>query len=103
VPDESTSESHQAVATLLTGPHNYAIVQLPGRRFPGVVVQGDSLSILCEQASNVARLAAGSPAHEEAEQLFAALNAVLLSYVEVLDARSIPLPFKYPLHGLGDA
>jgi hypothetical protein len=28
---------------------------------------------------------------------------VLLSYVEVLDARSIPLPFKYPLHGLGDA
>jgi hypothetical protein len=104
VPDQTDADSPQEVATLLTGPHNYAIVQLPGRRFPGVVVQGDSLSILCEQASRVARLAVtGTPAHAEAEQLLGALNAVLLSYVDVLDARSIPLPFKYPLHGLGDA
>jgi hypothetical protein len=31
---------------LLTEPTNYAVVQLPGRAFPGVVFQGDSLNIL---------------------------------------------------------
>ena len=39
-------------AQLLTKPTNYAVVHLPGRRFPGVVVQGDSLH------SHVRRLAA---------------------------------------------
>ncbi|MDK1388631.1 hypothetical protein QN224_24790 [Sinorhizobium sp. 8-89] len=29
---------------LLTEPTNYAIVQLPQRKFPGVVFQGDSLN-----------------------------------------------------------
>ena len=37
-------------ARLLTPPHNGAVVQLPDRAFPGVVVQGDSLQILCELA-----------------------------------------------------
>lgn len=33
-------------ARLLTPAVNYAVVQLPGRHFPGVVVQGDSLHSL---------------------------------------------------------
>jgi hypothetical protein len=33
-------------AKLLTSSHNYAVVQLPGRQFPDVVFQGDSLHIL---------------------------------------------------------
>jgi hypothetical protein len=33
-------------AKLITRPHNYAVVQLPERSFPGVVVQGDSLNNL---------------------------------------------------------
>jgi hypothetical protein len=33
-------------ARLLTPATNYAVVQLPGRNFPGVVVQGDSLNNL---------------------------------------------------------
>jgi hypothetical protein len=39
---------------LLTSPGNYAIVRMPGRRFPGVVVQGDSLSILAYDAEEIA-------------------------------------------------
>lgn len=42
-------------AKLLTPPSNYAVVQLPGRQFPGVVIQGDSLSnivALLQEAKN---------------------------------------------------
>ena len=28
--------------------HNYAVIRLPGRAFPGVVVQGDCLQVLSE-------------------------------------------------------
>ncbi|MFD9220210.1 DUF6959 family protein [Streptomyces sp. NPDC060064] len=34
------------VAELFTEGGNDAMVRLPGRRFPGVLIQGDSLSIL---------------------------------------------------------
>ena len=33
---------------------NSAIIKPPGRQFPGVVIQGDSLSILCGVAKNMA-------------------------------------------------
>ena len=35
-----------AEVRLLTEPRNYAVVQLPERRFPGIVFQGDSLQAL---------------------------------------------------------
>ncbi|MEM7664770.1 MAG: hypothetical protein AAF250_02860 [Pseudomonadota bacterium] len=34
------------VARLLTPAHNGAVVQLPGRNYPGVVIQGDTLNNL---------------------------------------------------------
>lgn len=37
------------IAKLLTDPTNYAVVQLPGRQFPGVVFQGDSIHALIAQ------------------------------------------------------
>jgi hypothetical protein len=33
-------------AKLLTETSNYAVVQLPGRQYPGVVFQGDSIHAL---------------------------------------------------------
>jgi hypothetical protein len=42
----SNMEKTMTDAKLLSEPKNYAIVQLPQRRFPGVVFQGDSLNIL---------------------------------------------------------
>nr|WP_251829139.1 hypothetical protein [Streptomyces sp. ATCC 21386] len=33
-------------AELFTDPGNDAVVRLPPRRFPGVLIQGDSLSII---------------------------------------------------------
>ena len=32
---------------------NYGIVRMPGRHFPGAVIQGDSLHILCRHACSI--------------------------------------------------
>ncbi len=38
---------------LLTLPTNFAVVQLPERSFPGVVVQGDTLNSIVESLTNM--------------------------------------------------
>lgn len=80
-------------AALLTPPHNFAVVQLPERVYPGVVVQGDSLYLLWESAQEVAELAKGTPAEEDARNLSEELHSILRSYMQVLGQHEIPLPF----------
>ena len=82
-------------AELLTPPGNFAIVQLPGRKFPGVVFQGDSLSALCEQATLVAEQAANSSAADDAIDLRDQLNEVLRWYISVVEQRGIRAPFEF--------
>jgi predicted RNase H-like HicB family nuclease len=77
-------------AELLTPPHNYAVVQLPDRRYPGVVTQGDSLATIC------ARL--GSALAGDLDELVdakAELDDALRAYVAVLQDRSIEPPFLF--------
>lgn len=64
------------IAKLLTDPTNYAVVQLPGRQFPGVVFQGDSIHALIGQIQN-ALAAAQKHADDE-------LNAELEDALELL-------------------
>ena len=45
-------------ATLLSGAGNYAVVHVAGRRFPGIVLQGDSLFALWSQVKAIERKAA---------------------------------------------
>jgi hypothetical protein len=85
----------EETAVLLTPPHNYAVVQLPGRSSPGVVFQGDSLAILAERAAQLARRAKGSLAESDAQWLSDDLQEVVRSYLSVLEARSIEPPFTY--------
>lgn len=80
---------------MLTAPHNFAVVQQPGRQFPGVVVQGDSLSTLCEQATLIAEQARDSDAYDEAADLRDGLNEILRFYIEVLEQPGTRLPFEY--------
>ena len=42
--------------TLIEDENNCQVVQVAGRRYPGVVVQGDSLSALVGLASEISRL-----------------------------------------------
>ena len=83
------------VAELLTQPGNYAVVQLPGREVPGVVFQGDSLSVLYQQAVRIADLARGTAAQDEAADLRKQLDAVVRRYVAVLEPRGIEPPFTF--------
>ena len=38
---------------VLSEQSNHGVVQMPERQFPGAVIQGDSLAILCEEAREI--------------------------------------------------
>lgn len=75
---------------------NGAVVQLPERKFPGIVIQGDSLSIL---VSNVSELRENIAKKDEAEiaasldMLERHLKERLEFYESVLVRQGVPLPY----------
>lgn len=70
---------------------NAAVLRHPGRRFPGVLIQGDTLHALCQQASEA--LGPGPDARDELESLRDTLHLLLDHYRAVLDEHGIALPF----------
>lgn len=75
---------------------NNAVVRAPGRRFPGVVIQGDSLSSMLQTVADLrAAIERGSleEAKEEADHLHETLRQRLLHYEQVLAAHGLPLPY----------
>jgi hypothetical protein len=75
---------------------NSSIVRVPGRRFPGVVIQGDSLSILFDLAMYVAdgvSKTADSGLRDAAEELAEKLFAHVKNYELVLEARGVVRPY----------
>lgn len=80
---------------------NHAVVRPPSRRFPGSVVQGDSLSILCAEAKEISERIRSLQVSDE-ELLYLAqghqekLLGRLLHYQQVLMAHEIPLPYGQP-------
>src|SRR5688572_427823 len=77
---------------------NHAIIRATGRSFPGSLVQGDSLSILCAEAKEISeRILALDLRDEEllylAQQHQENLLERLLHYQEVLAAHGIDLPY----------
>ncbi len=79
---------------LLSEPTNYAVVQLPERRFPGVVFQGDSLNNLI----NDIKAAAAEPVESERQLLLKDviqhLETVQNRYEKVLAENEIKLPYS---------
>ena len=78
---------------------NYAVMKPPGRQFPGAVVQGDSLSILCAEAKEIAQRIKALNVKDE-ELLYVVqhhqenLLSRLLHYQEVLAHHGIRLPYS---------
>ena len=75
---------------------NCAVMRHPGRRFPGALVQGDSLYILCASADRAcAAIWAEDPgrAFDEMNRLRNSLWERLIHYKQILDEHEIPLPF----------
>ncbi len=76
---------------------NAAVVRMPTRRFPGVVIQGDSLHILHQLAESVVRLAASHDDEDlsgEAEELRDLLARYVSSYETALKKHGIGLPYS---------
>ncbi len=83
-------------AELFTDPGNNAVVRLPGRKFPGVLIQGDSLSILRDDLADLVESCAEgdlAEARESGASLLADLDALLDKYCAALRAHDLPLPF----------
>lgn len=81
---------------------NYAVIKPPGRNFPGCVIQGDSLRILCGLATNVARRIRDlHPEDEELQgdmqELVGQLVGRLLHYQDVMAQHGLELPYAVPV------
>ena len=80
---------------------NEAIVRTPGRKFPGMVIQGDTLHSLCALARELRSAVEkrqGSEVEDEtvklAKELEERLTAKLNVYEKVLTGLNLPLPFE---------
>ncbi|CAL9309306.1 MULTISPECIES: DUF6959 family protein [Streptomyces] len=83
-------------AELFTEGGNDAVVRLPGRRFPGVLVQGDSLHILRSDVDEVMRACERgdlAEARDSAAFLLTNLDALLARYEVALSEHEIPRPY----------
>ncbi|KDN78655.1 hypothetical protein DF19_36780 [Streptomyces olindensis] len=83
-------------AELFTEGGNDAVVRLPGRRFPGVLVQGDSLHILRSDVDEVVQACERgdlAEARDSAAFLLTDLDALLARYEVALSEHEIPRPY----------
>jgi hypothetical protein len=83
-------------AELLSPPANFAVVQLPGRKFPGVVFQGDSLYMLMKNLHEMGEAAAkhaDEKLNADFEEVVEMLDEVVRHYESVCRIRCIPLPY----------
>lgn len=90
----------QDSARILSSATNMAVVQLPGRQYPGLVIPGDSLAAMVATIRNVQRLARGTDGlpedhaiHDEIADLAEALESRLSHYQSVC----ADYPTKRPL------
>lgn len=75
---------------------NAAIMRHPGRNFPGVLVQGDTLWTLASRADWLCKNVRGrisAEAYQELNDLRNALQSFLSHYKETLTSHGMRLPF----------
>ena len=74
---------------------NAAVLRHPGRVFPGVLVQGDSLYALCQQADSACKeVGRGAPGYNELNELRNVLWSYLNHYKVTLAEHDMTLPFS---------
>lgn len=83
--------------TLLSRAGNAAVVHLPGRAFPGVNLQGDSLSVLRTHLAEAAEALRATPgdadALDELDYVVRELNELLAYYERVLAQHGMRRPY----------
>ena len=81
---------------LLSRPMNFAVVQLPERKFPGIVVQGDTLNGLVRRVERMSELLNANKIDDlgaEMDDLREELSCALTHYESVCTQRGIALPY----------
>ena len=76
---------------------NAAVMRHPGRHFPGVLLQGDTLYSLCraaDRACQVAQRASDDDVYEELNEIRNRLWDLLNHYKSVLLEHQMQLPFS---------
>lgn len=74
---------------------NAVVLRHPSRKFPGVLIQGDSLYQMCQSADDLCReIGRVSPGYDDANELRNALWSYLTHYKSVLVAHNVGLPFS---------
>jgi hypothetical protein len=89
----------QMTATMLTPPYNYAVVQLPDRAFPGIVVQGDSMSILVRSLEGIVLNFKNGETEDivfDLTYVADALRSSLVNYEAVCTNLGLELPYMVP-------
>ena len=85
-----------ADVTLLTPPYNFAVVQLPERKYPGVVFQGDTLHSMTTQISEMQKLLEEHDLTNLSEEIRLLLDDLLKiqkSYERACSDQGIELPY----------
>ncbi|MFI9762050.1 DUF6959 family protein [Streptomyces sp. NPDC051963] len=83
-------------ADLFTDGGNGAVVRLPGRKFPGVLIQGDSRHILRSGLAEVLEACERgyvAEARDSASLLPAGLDGLLTRYADALQEHEISRPY----------
>lgn len=76
---------------------NRAVVKMPGRHFPGLLIQGDSLSSLLHIAESICEKSertADTDLINESRELKNNLQQLLSHYEATLSKHNIPLPYS---------
>lgn len=84
-------------AKLLSPPHNFAVVQLPQRNFPGVVFQGDTLNAFEQRLRRIIGQIRGQVGDDELfelEELCNELAEVRSDYELILAQTGLLAPYK---------
>lgn len=82
-----------AVADVLSDATNAGVVQMPGRAFPGVVLQGDSFAILIGDIEAVALQGDAEEREAVLADVLERLKGLQTHYETVLHRLGIQLPY----------
>jgi Family of unknown function (DUF6959) len=82
---------------ILSRAGNWAVVHMPGRKFPGIHVQGDTFAILRTQLAGVARRLHGEPGDPDAlddlDGVVEEIDAMLAFYEQTLSEQGFKRPY----------
>jgi hypothetical protein len=86
---------HKAEVEIFSDLTNAAIMRHPGRHFPGLVLQGDTLRAICRELDEACDLVGrGQRGFTECNKVRNTFWSYLRHYQEVLIEHKMPLPFS---------